>query len=66
MKWYGHVLRRDDDNGLSGALDLEVHNNKKPGQPKKTWKKQVKTSQRRLFYRRMPRIKQGRKVECEG
>ena len=40
VKWYGHVLRRDDDSVLRAALDLEVSGKRKRG-PKKTWKKQV-------------------------
>ena len=40
VRWYGHVLRReDDDNVLRVALDLEVGGKRKQGQPKKNWKK---------------------------
>ena len=42
VRWYGHVLRRDDDSVLRVALDLEVSGKGKRGRPKKTWKKQVK------------------------
>ena len=41
VRWYGHVLRRDDDSVLRVALDLEVSGKKKRGRPKKTWMKQV-------------------------
>ena len=41
VRWYGHVLRRNDDNVLRVALDLEVGGKRKRGRPKKTWKKQV-------------------------
>ena len=41
VRWYGHVLRRDDDSVLRVALDLEVSGKKKRGRPNKTWKKQV-------------------------
>ena len=41
VRWYGHVLRRDDDSVLRVALDLEVSGNRKRARPKKTWKKQV-------------------------
>ena len=37
VRWYGHVLKRDDNSVLRVALDLEVK-----GRPKKTWTKQVK------------------------
>ena len=39
VRWYGHVLRRDDDSVLRVALDLEVSGKRKQGQAKKTWKK---------------------------
>ena len=41
VKWYGHVLRRDDDSVLRVSLDLEVSGKRKRGQTKKTSKKQV-------------------------
>ena len=41
VRWYGHVLRRDDNSVLRVALNLEVSGKRKRGQPKKTWKKQV-------------------------
>ena len=41
VRWYGHVLRRDDDSVLRVALNLEVSGKRKRGRPKKTWRKQV-------------------------
>ena len=41
VKWYGHMLRRDDDSILKVAQDLEVNGKRKQGQLKTTWKKQV-------------------------
>ena len=41
VRWYGHVLRRDDNSVLRAALNLEVTGKRKQGQSKKTWKKQV-------------------------
>ena len=41
VRWYGHVLRRDDDSVLRVALILEVSGKRKQGRPKRTWKKQV-------------------------
>ena len=40
VRWYGHVLRRDDDSVLRVALNLEVSGKRKRGRPK-TRKKQV-------------------------
>ena len=41
MRWYGHVLRRDDGHVLRKALEFEVKDKRKRGLPKKTWKTQV-------------------------
>ena len=41
MRWYGHVLRRDDGHVLRKALEFEVRGKRKPGRPKKAWKMQV-------------------------
>ena len=41
VRWYGHVLRRDDGHVLRKALEFEVKGKRKRGQPKKTWKMQV-------------------------
>ena len=46
VRWYGHVLRRDDDSVLRVALNLEVSGKRKPGRPKKTWKKQVEETEK--------------------
>ena len=42
VRWYGHVLRRDDGHVLRRALEFEVKGKRKRGLPKKTWKMQVK------------------------
>ena len=41
IRWYGHVLRRDDDSVLMVALDLKVSGKRKREQTKNSWKKQV-------------------------
>ena len=41
VRWYGHVLRRDDGDVLRKALAFEVKGKRKRGRPKKTWKTQV-------------------------
>ena len=35
VRWYGHVLRRDDDSVLRVALNLEVSGKRKRGRQKK-------------------------------
>ena len=41
VRWYGHVIRRDDDNILKKATMLEVNGKRKRGRPKMTRRKQV-------------------------
>ena len=41
VRWYGHVLRRDDGHVLRNALEFEVKGKRKRGRTKKTWKTQV-------------------------
>ena len=41
VRWYGHVIRRDDDNVLKKAMMLEANGKRKRGRPKTTWRKQV-------------------------
>ena len=41
VKWYGHVLRRNDGHVLRKASEFEVKGKRKRGRPKKTWKMQV-------------------------
>ena len=38
VRWYGHVLRRDEGHVLRKALESEVRGKRKRGRPKKTWK----------------------------
>ena len=41
VRWYGHVLRREDGHVLRRALDFEVEGQRKKARSKMTWKKQV-------------------------
>ena len=41
VRWYGHVLKRDDGHVLRQVLEFEVRGKRKGGRPKKTWKTQV-------------------------
>ena len=41
MQWYGHVLRKEDENVIVKALKFEVSGSIGRGRPKQTWKKQV-------------------------
>ena len=41
-RWYGHVLKRNDNSVLRVVLDLEMISERKQGQLKKISKKQIK------------------------
>ena len=45
MRWYGHVLRKEDDNVIVKALNFEVSCSR--GRPKQTWKKQVENEMKK-------------------
>ena len=40
MRWYGHVLRKEDENVIVMALKFEVSRIRERGRPKHTRKKQ--------------------------
>ena len=48
VRWYGHVIRRDDDNILKRAMMMEVNGQQKRGRLKMTWKRQVKESVKKV------------------
>ena len=39
VRWYGHVLRREDGDVLRRTLDFEIEGQRKKGRLKRTWKK---------------------------
>ena len=41
VRWYGHVLRRDNGDVLRRALDFEVAGRRGRGRLNMTWKRQV-------------------------
>ena len=45
MQWYGHVLRKEDENVIVKALKFEVSGCR--GRPKRTWKKQVENEMKK-------------------
>ena len=46
VRWYGHMLRRDDGHILRKALEFEVNGKRKRGRLRKTWKMQVEKGSR--------------------
>ena len=41
VRWYGHVIGRDDDNILKKARVMEVNEKRKRRRPKTTWRRQM-------------------------
>ena len=39
MRWYGHVLRKEDEDVIVKVLNFEMRGSRE--RPKQTWKKQV-------------------------
>ena len=48
VRWYGHVLRREEDNILRKVLCFKVEGQRRRGQPRKTWKNQVEDDIRKI------------------
>ena len=44
VRWYGHVIRRDDDNILKKAIMFKVNKQRKREWSKVTWRRQVEES----------------------
>ena len=42
LRWYGHVLRKDDDDWVKKCIEYEVEGSRPRGRPKKTWKEVVR------------------------
>jgi len=41
LQWYGHVLRKDDNDLVKKCINLEVEGARQRGNPRKTWKELV-------------------------
>ena len=40
--WYGHVLRKDDDDWVKKCIEYEVEGPRPRGRPKRTWREVVR------------------------
>ena len=38
LRWYGHVLRKDDDDWVKKCMEYEVEGPRPRGRPKRTWR----------------------------
>jgi len=41
LRWYGHVLQKEDDDWVKKCMEYEVEGARPNGRPKKTWKEIV-------------------------
>jgi len=42
LRWYGHVLRKDDGDWVKKCMEYEVEGPRPRGRPKRTWKEVVR------------------------
>ena len=42
LRWYGHVLRKDDDDWVKKCMEHEVEGPRPRGRPKRTWTEVVR------------------------
>ena len=52
VRWYGHVLRREDGHVFRRSLDFAIEGQRKKWRPKRTWKKQVEEESMNVGFRR--------------
>jgi len=38
LRWYGHVLQKDDDDLVKKCMEYEVQGSRPRGRPKRTWR----------------------------
>ena len=48
MRWYGRVLRREEDDILRKSLCFKVESQRRRGRLRKTWKNQVEDDIRKI------------------
>ena len=49
MRWYGHVLRKEDENVIVKALKFEASGSREKGRLKLAWKKQVENEMKKKW-----------------
>ena len=42
LRWYGHVLRKEDDDWVKKCMEYEVESPRPRGRPKRTWREVVR------------------------
>ena len=41
LQWYGHVLRKEENDSVKKCMEYEVEGSRSKGRPKKTWREMV-------------------------
>ena len=59
VRWYGHVVRRDEESILKKTMMFEVNGPRKRGRPKQTWKKQVEENVKKIGLRKLQIARDG-------
>jgi len=44
LRWYGHVLRKEDTDWVKKCMEYEVEGSRPRGRPKRTWKEVVQNN----------------------
>ena len=63
VRWYGHVLRKDDGHVLRIVLEFEVKGKRKRGRPKKMWKIQVEKESKSVGLEKEPGCHESSEME---
>ena len=60
LRWYGNVLRKDDNVWVKKCMDFVVDGVRPRGRPKRTWKKVVEGDMKSLKLRKEDELIRGR------
>ena len=42
LRWYGHVMREDNNSQICEVMEVEITGKRKKGRPRKSWEKHAK------------------------
>ena len=64
LRWYGHVLRKTEEDGIRRALEVVVPGEVGKGRPKMSWQKEVEKDMFRAGLRKGDARDRGRWHRC--